>query len=149
MILDTIDGSGQYIALHGGFAAAFEFLRRADLAELPLGRYEIDGQRVFALVEQASGRGAEGARLEVHRRHIDIQVSLDGREQIGWRALADCRAIDSPYSEDRDIAFFFDRPAVWLPLAKGQFMIFFPDDAHAPLAADGPLHKVVVKLLVE
>jgi biofilm protein TabA len=63
--------------------------------------------------------------------------------------LADCQSIDTPYSEERDIAFFSDRPAAWLPLAQGQFMVFFPEDAHAPLAADGPLHKVVVKLLVE
>lgn len=149
MILDTIDSAGKYLALHRGFPAALDFLRRVDLAELPPGRYEIDGQRVFALIEQAPGRGTSGARLEVHRRHIDIQVSLDGREQIGWRALADCHAIESPYSEDRDIAFFSDRPAVWLPLSLGQFMVFFADDAHAPLAADGPLHKVVIKLLID
>ncbi len=36
-----------------------------------------------------------------------------------------------------------------MPLAKGQFMMFWPADAHAPLAGAGPLHKVVVKLLVE
>jgi YhcH/YjgK/YiaL family protein len=149
MIADTIAGSGRYLALHRGFAAAFEFLRRADLADLAPGRYEIDGERVFALIEHPAGRGTAGARLEIHRRHIDIQVSLDGREQIGWRALADCQSIDSPYSEERDIAFFSDRPTAWLPLPQGQFMVFFPDDAHAPLAAEGPLHKVVVKLLVE
>ena len=101
------------------------------------------------LVEQATGRGTAGARLEVHRRHIDIQVSLDGREQIGWRALADCRAMDGPFNEDRDIGFYTDHPSAWLPLAQGQFMIFFADDAHAPLAADGPLHKVVIKVLAE
>ena len=149
MILDTIAGSDRYLALHGGFAAAFEFLRRADLPDLPPGRYEIDGPRVFALVERATGRGTAGARLEIHRRHIDIQVSLDGRELIGWRALDDCQAIDSPYSDQRDIGFFSDRPAAWLPLAKGQFLVFFPSDAHAPLAGDGPLDKVVIKLLVE
>src|SRR5580692_3117093 len=100
MIVDTIAGSDRYLALHRGFAAAFDFLRRPDLADLAPGRYEIDGQRVFALVERATGRGAAGARLEIHRRHIDIQVSLDGHEQIGWRALADCQSIDTPYSEE-------------------------------------------------
>jgi YhcH/YjgK/YiaL family protein len=149
MIAGTIAGSDRYCGLHRGFAAAFEFLRRGDLPDLPSGRYEIDGERIFALVERATGRGTAGARLEVHRRHIDIQVSLDGREQIGWRALADCQAIDSPFSEERDIGFYTDRPAAWLPLPQGQFMIFFADDAHAPLAADGPLHKVVIKVLAE
>jgi biofilm protein TabA len=149
MIAGTIAGSGRYLTLNRGFSAAFEFLCRTDLPDLAPGRYEIDGQRVFALVERATGRGMAAGRLEVHRRYIDIQVSLDGREQIGWRALADCQAVDGPFNDERDIAFFSDRPTTWLPLPTGQFLIFFPDDAHAPLAADGPLHKVVVKVQVD
>ena len=146
MIVDRIDAAGTYFAAHGGFAAAFAFLARPDLADLPAGRHEIDGERVFALIEHPQGRGTAGARLEVHRRHIDIQVALCGREQIGWRPLADCSLPDGPFDESRDVGFFHDRPAVWLPLAAGQFMIFWPRDAHAPLAGAGPLHKVVVKL---
>ena len=68
---------------------------------------------------------------------------------IGWRPLDACRWPDGPFDESRDVGFFTDRPEVWMPLAKGQFMMFWPADAHAPLAGAGPLHKVVVKLLVE
>ncbi len=149
MILDTIARSDQYLSLHRGFAAGFAFLRRPDLLELESGRYEIDGSRIYALVDRSPGRGHVGAKLEVHRRHIDIQASPDGREVIGWQALADCHTVESPFDEDRDVGFFVDRPAVWLPLAAGAFMIFFPDDAHAPLAGEGTLHKVVIKLAVE
>ncbi len=131
-----------------GFAAAFEFLARPDLAELSPGRHEIDGERIFALVEHPQG-AARPARLEAHRRHLDIQVALAGSELIGWRPLADCRWPDGSFDESRDVGFYLDRPAVWLPLAAGQFMIFWPGDAHAPLAGEGPLHKVVVKLRVE
>jgi YhcH/YjgK/YiaL family protein len=149
MIVGTLAGADRYRAVHAGFAAAIDFLRRDDLDRLLPGRYEIDGSRVFALVEHATGRGVAGAKLEVHRRHLDIQVSLDGREQIGWRALDDCREPEGPFSAEKDIGFFLDRPIAWLPLARGQFMLLFPDDAHAPLAGEGPLHKVVVKLLME
>jgi biofilm protein TabA len=148
MILDRLDQAERYVAVHPRLAAGFAFLAEANLAELEAGRHEIDGSRVFALVGHDAGRGEAGAQLEVHRRYIDIQVSLDGRERIGWRPLAECGDVAEPYDEGRDIAFFADRPTAWLPLARGQFAVFFPDDAHAPLAATGSLHKVVIKVEV-
>ena len=149
MILDTLERGERYRCLLPGLAAGFEFLLRPDLAQLPPGRHEIDGTRVYASIAAETGRDTSGARLEVHRRYVDIQVSLDGRERIGWRPLADCREPAIPYDAERDIAFFDDRPGVWLPLERRQFMIFFPDDAHAPLAGVGPLLKVVVKIALE
>jgi biofilm protein TabA len=149
MIIDTLAAAARYAALNPGFAAGFDFLRRADLRDIAPGRHEILGQRVLAIVERTTGRGHAGARLEVHRKYIDIQISLDGHEQIGWRPLADCHTVSEPYDAERDVGFFADRPAVWTPLALGQFMIFFPADAHAPLAGVGPLHKVVIKILEE
>jgi YhcH/YjgK/YiaL family protein len=146
MILDQLAQAARYTALNPLLKAGFQFLAKADLASLPPGRHEIDGSRVFALVGHDTGRGQAGARLEVHRRYLDIQVSLDGRERIGWRPLAECHAVAEPYDTERDIAFFADEPAAWFPLGQGQFAIFFPDDAHAPLAASGPLHKVVIKV---
>ena len=56
--------------------------------------------------------------------------------------------VAEPYDAGRDIAFFADEPAAWFPLERGQFAVFFPDDAHAPLAASGSLHKVVIKVEV-
>jgi YhcH/YjgK/YiaL family protein len=148
MILDRLDQAARYTAVHPLLAAGFAFLAKADLAELPPGRHEIDGSRVYALVGHDAGRGEAGARLEVHRQYIDIQVSLDGRERIGWRPLAACRDVAEAYDGERDIAFFADRPTVWFSLERGQFAVFFPADAHAPLAADGSLHKVVIKVEV-
>ncbi len=59
MILDTIAGAPKYLAMHGGMAAACEFLGRSDLGELAPGRYEIDGPRVLRL---SSGPRAEARR---------------------------------------------------------------------------------------
>jgi YhcH/YjgK/YiaL family protein len=148
MILDRVEQAARYTALNPLLAAGFRFLARADLASLSPGRHEIDGSRVFALVGHDTGRGQAGARLEVHRRYLDIQVSLDGRERIGWRPLAECRVVAEPYDAERDIAFFADEPAAWLSVERGWFAIFFPDDAHAPLAGSGSLHKVVIKVEV-
>ncbi len=148
MILDDLARAARYCDLNPGFRLGFDFLMRTDLAILAGGRHEIDGQRVFALVNRDPGRGRAGARLEAHRQYIDIQFLVDGQEEIGWRPTAQCVQATEPYDADRDIAFFGDAPQTWISLPAGKYMIFFPDDAHAPLAATGPNTKVVIKVAV-
>lgn len=148
MILDDLSQAHRYLPLHAGFRLGFEFLARADLATLASGRHELDGDRVFALINRDPGRGHAGARLEAHRKYIDIQFLVDGCEEIGWRPLAECRELTDPYSEERDIMFFADQPSTWIELPRGKFMIFYPQDAHAPLAASGDNIKAVIKVAV-
>jgi biofilm protein TabA len=149
MILDSLSQAERYFGLHPLFAGAFEFLRTAKNADLDLGRHEIDGSRMFALVACDSGRSKADVPLEAHRKYIDIQLSLaDGGEQMGWRPTADCHQVTQPYDESRDIAFYADPPHNWVLVGKNQFAIFFPVDAHAPLVGDGPLPKIIVKVAV-
>ncbi|MBT3379391.1 MAG: YhcH/YjgK/YiaL family protein [Lentisphaerae bacterium] len=150
MILDCLTACERYLPLHPDFAAGFAFLQREDLATLEDGRYEIDGDRVFAMVARGAGRGRETAKLEFHKRYIDIQYSVSGTDVIGWRPSAECAVDASTFDADSDCGFFAERPAVWCGLPPDAFMVLYPEDAHAPLAADDPaLHKVVVKVAVE
>lgn len=146
MITDALENAEKYEGLHPGFAAAFAFLRQAGIANLAVGRHEVDGARLYAVVGRDEGRGRGGARLEAHRRYIDIQFTVEGRELIGWADLAACRAGSHGYDEERDLEFFEGTPARWITVPRGSFALFFPDDAHAPLAGEGPVHKVVVKV---
>ncbi len=146
--MTTCSAPSRYYALHPGFRLGFEFLQRPDLATLAGGRHEIDGDRVFALINRDPGRGRTGARLEAHRKYIDIQLLIDGAEEIGWRPTDQCSQVTEPYDEDRDVAFFGDAPQTWIVLPPGKYMIFYPEDAHAPLAAAGPNTKAVIKVAV-
>lgn len=148
MILDALEQSVRYASLHPRFAAAFEFLRTAQLAELSLGRHDIDGDRLFALISREPGRGRAGSKLEAHRRYIDIQYVIGGDDLIGWQPTATCHTLTMPYSDERDVALWSDEPACWLTVAPGQFVIFFPSDAHAPLATTGEARKAVLKVAV-
>jgi|GEM_PF-29369 len=145
MILKNVDEAKRYEAINPRFHAAFEFLRRNDLSALAPGRYAIDGDRVFANVDDTVGRGRAAARLEAHRRYIDVQFVVSGTDVIGWAPLGRC-TIDTPYDEARDILFSSDPPVTWLTVPAGTFVVFFPEDAHAPLAGTGPLRKVVIKV---
>lgn len=148
MILATMEQAYRYADCHPGLARGFEFLQTTKLDELADGRYEIDGQRLFAICAHDQGRGNAGAVLESHRLYIDIQYVVSGIESIGWQPLASCREVKQAYNPDTDLAFFADRPQSWFELAPRSFAVFFPEDAHAPLAATGLVHKVVIKVAV-
>ena len=146
MILDVLENADRYLALNEGFAKAFEFLTRPDLQELPVGKYEIDGDRIYAMVAKEPGRKQEDALLETHEKYIDIQFILAGTDTMGWKPKSLCMQPTEGYDQTRDIQFFADQPDAWLATASGAFAIFFPEDAHLPLISSGQIHKVVVKI---
>lgn len=154
MILDALSRSDRYLELHPLFARAFAFLRGTDLYALEPGRHAIDGERLFAIVEACAGRTRAEARLECHRRYIDIQLVLEGVDEMGWKPLAECIDPATDYDAARDIRFFNDAPSSWIATPAGSFCLFFPDDAHAPLVStlkgtsSGMIRKVVVKIAV-
>jgi YhcH/YjgK/YiaL family protein len=158
MVLDTLRNCARYVALHPEFAKAFEFLAHADWAELASGsvtherhsvRHPLDGDRMYVSIDHATGRGRAGARLEAHRQHIDIQFTIEGNEEIGWRPLAACAQPDGAFDDERDVGFFRDAPETWVSVPAGTFTIFFPDDAHAPLAGGGTVKKAIVKIAID
>jgi YhcH/YjgK/YiaL family protein len=155
MILDTLANADRYLALHPLFAQAFGFLRRGDLELRGPGVHPVLDERIFVIVEDCEGRTRADARLECHRRYIDIQLVLEGVDEMGWRPLAACADPATEYDADRDIRFFNDAPASWIATPPGSFCLFFPDDAHAPLVsaragtAAGQIRKVIVKVAVD
>mgnify|MGYP001764486841 CR=1 FL=1 len=148
MIFTALTQSRRYAALHPLFARAFDYIRDTDLSALAPGHYPVDGDDLFAIVEHARGKAKDAAQLEAHRKYIDIQLVLEGDEQMGWKPLADCLRPVSDYSPDKDIQFFHDAPASWIAVPPGHFCIFFPEDAHAPLVSSGNIRKVIFKVAV-
>jgi YhcH/YjgK/YiaL family protein len=146
MIFDTLANADRYAALHALFPRAFEFLRNTDLKALAPGRYPIEGERLFAIVEAAAGRSRDQAKLERHRKYIDIQFVLEGTDEMGWKPVRDCHEPIADYHAEKDIQFFRDAPASWIATPPGAFCIFFPEDAHAPLVSNGQIRKVILKI---
>ncbi|OJY59800.1 YhcH/YjgK/YiaL family protein [Thiobacillus sp. 0-1251] len=148
MILDTLAHAERYRALHPLFERAFDFLRDTDLMALAPGKHDVQGEQIFAIVEACEGRTRAEAKLECHRRYIDIQLVLAGVDEMGWKPVAECLDPQTEYDAARDIRFFNDTPSSWIATPPGAFCLFFPEDAHAPLVGTGMIRKVVVKIAV-
>lgn len=148
MILDALAQADRYLNLHPLFARAFEFLRDTDWMTLEPGVHPIQDEQMFAIVEACPGRTRMEAKLECHRRYIDIQLVLEGIDEMGWKPLTECLEPATEYDAARDIRFFNDVPSSWIATPPGSFCLFFPDDAHAPLVSKALIRKVVVKIAV-
>ena len=146
MIFDRLANAELYTALHPQFAAAFAFLRRGDLPALADGKYELDGDRLYVLVARTPGRGHGGAKLDSHRKYLDIQYVISGSDEIGLTPAVECRDVELPYDEGRDVALYRDQPSQWLTVPAGSFVVFYPDDGHAPLGTSRDVAKAVVKV---
>ena len=129
-------------------------LRRAlallpELALRAPGRYPIDGERLFALVQQLDT--FDNQRFEAHARYLDVQYLVSGNEKIGYLP----QGLTLPLLQDQlashDIAFYqAEQPACELLLTPGMFAIFAPGELHRPCGMlEQPINikKVVLKIL--
>jgi biofilm protein TabA len=149
ILVDKLQNAERYYGMNPGFEKAFTFLGRSDLAELPAGTYKIDDDRIFCMISKGPGKTRAEAKLEAHRKYIDIQYIITGKEQMGYKPTDKCKLTLISYDPDRDIMFFNDKPDSWTTVRAGSFAIFFPKDAHAPMVSKGEIHKAVIKVAVE
>lgn len=89
----------------------------------------------------------EEASLEVHDKYIDVQVLIAGEvETMGWRERRECR-VPGAFRCGRRHSVFADRPQLFVGIRPGQFVVFGPEDAHAPMIGRGRIKKAVVKVM--
>ena len=95
--LNAKKGNYQYPA---AIATALEFLAKPETAELPVGRYELDGDNIFVLIQDQTTAPVENKRAESHRNYIDIQYLFTGKEVQGYAPLLPGVTGEEPAGKD-------------------------------------------------
>lgn len=147
MILCTISEAGRYGALSPLLKEAIEWLQKWSPSDFKVGKEELPSGIVIKYQEPALVP-REKARLEAHKRFIDIQVPLKGVEQMGWTPIDQVRHVLEPYNETKDVAFYGDSASALFDVRPGQMAVFFPEDAHAPNIGIGNHRKLCIKIPV-
>ena len=151
MIVDSLARSALYRDLLPGLAAGFDYLLAFE-PDTPSGRHEIEGERVFAVVDRYHTAPGTEKRFETHRRHLDIQLVVSGRERI-LHAPLEALELAEPHDEARDVAFYHDpKASSSVLMLPGDFAILLPGDGHKPGCMAGgreAVTKVVVKVALE
>lgn len=149
MILDSLNNTEKVERLHPLFKKAFDYIKATDFSKMEDGQYELDGARLFISLVSLTGKDKKEAAIETHKKYIDIQLPLLGVEKIGWKPGCELQEESIPYNEEKDIAFYVDRPTAFTKIYPGQFAVYFPEDGHAPGIGEGNIRKVIVKVQVE
>ncbi|MEJ5259366.1 MAG: YhcH/YjgK/YiaL family protein [Anaerohalosphaeraceae bacterium] len=153
MIIDTLDHAFLYKNIEPQIAAGLALLEEDYVRTAAEGRYEVQGEDLFFIVQEYATAPFEQGRLEIHQKYLDIQFIASGRECIGYAPLEGLAELES-YSDSKDIAFYSsNRPVSRLVLETGMFAVFFPQEPHMPgrQVSDKPepVKKIVIKIRME
>lgn len=147
MIIDKIENAYLYKNLGERIDRAFNYIRSTNLKNLKSGKYEIEGDNIFALVSEYQTKPESEGKLEAHKKYIDVQYVISGEERMGYAPLNDQLIIEN-YKEENDIMFFKGEKS-FTNVEEGMFAIFFPVDLHMPginTEKSKPVKKLVIKV---
>ncbi len=152
MILGQLDNALMYSGLGERIAIGMSLLNEDCVRNAMSGKYEVQGDDIFYIVDEYETKPVEKGRLEIHRKYLDIQYIVSGSECIGYAPLAGL-VEETPYNGEKDLAFYEYTPAMSkLVLKQGMFAIFWPNEAHMPgRIAKNPetIKKIVIKIRME
>ncbi|MBX4264242.1 YhcH/YjgK/YiaL family protein [Clostridium estertheticum] len=149
MIINKLSNAEQYYGISQRIEKGLKYLKDTDLTNLEIGKYEIDGKNIIAVVSEYETKDIEKGKWEAHKKHIDIQFVVSGKEKIGYAYINEMKE-SSEYNEEKDVVFLKGEGDMLL-VNEGTFAIFAPEDAHMPTINAGNrnhVKKVVVKILV-
>ncbi len=148
MIVDVLKNKEIYYGIHKNIKPAMEFIEKAVAENLEVGRYELDGKNLFALVQEYDSK--TDAKWEYHRKYIDIQFIVSGKEIITWDNIKNVPD-GVEYNEEKDIAKFDMEGGTDVVMEAGYYSILYPQDLHQPgrvFDKVEPIKKIVVKIAV-
>ncbi len=150
MIVDHISNIGLYVGLNPYLVRGLDFIGKTDLASLAPGRYEIEGEDVYALVSEYETKLPEQGKWEAHKTYTDIQFVIAGEEKIGYANVQN-QKITEAYNPEKDI-MFLEGSGDFITAKAGTFIVFTPQDSHMPCIMNEKISKVkkiVIKALYD
>lgn len=145
MILDTLDNFEKYVALHPLFSEVAAYLKNNDLSAHALGQELILGEEFFANYCLVKGKTPKEARVETHDKMIDVQIPISSPETMGFTPRKNLS--NAEYDAENDISFYDDAAEKYVTVNPGEFVIFFPQDGHAPCISETKeFCKVIFKI---
>ena len=149
MIFDELENLAHYKGIHNHLDCAIDYLLTHDLSNYELGRYEINGDKVFFFVQENELNQEENDEFEFHHRYLDLHLLLAGHEIIRYGSRV--KEVRESYDKKKDIGFVICEQLYPLYLDKQNFAAFLPNEPHQPnrFAAKGDkVKKCVVKVLL-
>lgn len=149
MVTDKIENASFYYGLGSRFQYALKYLTKTNLHALDPGSYVLKRGSIIVKISTYTSRAPETCKGEAHQKYADIQYVIEGKEAIGYAHIGTC-SLAIEYDEKTDMAFYTGE-LTEIPINKGYFAIFFPEDVHKPglyYKESLPIKKALVKILL-
>ena len=153
MLTDSLENLNKYQQVIPHSKEILDYLGNTNIFSLAVGKYQIEGDSVFILIQEYKTKIQSEKKWESHRKYIDIQIVLAGQEFIGYSPINFLKSKDG-YSEEKDIIFYEDdseeHSRIFVP--RSYFGLFFPEDAHKPgvhISNESTVKKAVIKVAVQ
>ena len=116
-----------------------------------VGKYDLENG-AYVSVQEYTTKARSEAKYEAHKKFIDIQMILSGKELIAVSPI-EKMTISDEYNEEKDFMLFHHNDECTdYVLEAGDFLILYPQDVHMPgvcVNEKSPVRKIVVKVPVE
>ena len=150
MIFDRVENAQQYACLSPAFKTAMDAVQNYDPAGFEKGCKITLDNGVFLNQFEYDTKAPENAKMEAHRHYADVMLMAQGGETICCKPTAELTEITMEYAEDKDALLAVnDADAIQIPMTAGHFVVFLPQDAHAPgciLEQIQTVRRVVIKV---
>lgn len=150
MIIDRLNNSKFYYNLGLRFEKAFKYLEQTNLQDIECGIHHIEDHCIYVSIMEYTTKVEEECLWEAHRKYIDIQYIISGKEKMGY-VNVDKIKTTIEYNNETDI-MFGETKGEFLIVEQGSFIIFTPYDGHMPsvMVNEGEtIKKAVIKILLD
>ena len=121
---------------------AISEMRRLLDENAPDGSYKIVGDELFINVMTYETKPRTEGMFETHRDYADIQMMIEGIEEIGFTPNPEGLSVTEPYRPDFELYAMTDAYE-GVAMERGKLCIILPREPHAPgIAPDGIPHRV-------
>lgn len=136
------------------FEKALTWLKKDTWKDLPLGKTEIDGSKLYVVRSSYKSKPLGECLYESHRLYADIQIAIKGCELVYVCRREGLKIVEA-YSPEKDVDLLEGEPenvdmvVLDFPLA----VVLFPWDIHMPSVAPGDnvgeVEKIVLKVALK
>lgn len=127
-----------------------DWLKSTDFKQLPLGRHDIDGDNIFAMLQEVTTKKIADTRPESHKDYLDVQFVIDGQEKMGFLPDYGIEKVTEAHP-DRDLYFYASEVTDegFVLATPGTYVVFYPEDIHRPCCAVNDEPAKVLKIVVK
>src|SRR5699024_10115735 len=112
---------------------ALKYIKRIEWSNVKPGNYEIDGDDMFASVQEVTTINKTEKMAERHSQYIYLQYLVSGEETIYVDPASEKNVINENKIESDDVLLYSKvQNESELNLTPGMFTILSPNDIHTP-----------------